>query len=44
MTKQKINQKRRKKMRRKIKRKDINWEKVLQEITIYEINLMKGKK
>lgn len=38
----KLNHKRRKKMRRKIKRSDIGWEKVLAELTIYEIQ-MSGK-
>jgi len=41
MTK-KLNSKRRKKMRRKIKRSDIGWEKVLTELTIYEMG-MAGK-
>lgn len=37
--KNKFNSKRRKKMKRKIKRKDIGWEKVLGEVTKYEIQL-----
>lgn len=44
MTKHKLNYKRRKKMRRKIKRQDVGWEKVLIDITVYEINLEKEGK
>ena len=39
-----LNHKRRKKMRRKVKRMDIGWEKVLAELTAYEIKLAKGDK
>jgi len=35
----KLNHKRRKKMRRKIKRSDIGWERVLAELTIYEMEI-----
>ena len=35
----KLNHKRRKKMRRKVKRSDVGWEKVLAELTAYEIQL-----
>lgn len=34
-----LNHRRRKKMRRKIKRSDVGWEKVLAELTAYEIQL-----
>jgi hypothetical protein len=37
--KHKLNYKRRKKMKRKIKRQDIGWEKILGEVTEYEIKL-----
>jgi len=40
----KLNHKRRKKMRRKVKRRDIGWEKVLGELTEYEIKLAGGDK
>lgn len=40
----KLNHKRRKKMRRKVKRRDIGWEKVLAELTEYEIKLAGGGK
>ena len=33
----KLNHKRRKKMRRKIQRRDVGWESVLVELTMYEI-------
>ncbi len=43
--KHKLNNKRRKKMKRKIKRRDVGWEKILGEITEYEIQLaLKEKK
>ena len=43
--KHKLNNKRRKKMKRKIKRQDVGWEKILGEITEYEIQLaLKEKK
>jgi len=42
--KNKLNSKRRKKMKRKIKRKDIGWEKVLGDVTEYEIQLAQKEK
>ncbi len=39
----KLNNKRRKKMRRKIQRRDVGWEQVLIDLTIYEIKLHKKK-
>ncbi len=42
--KHKLNNKRRKKMKRKIKRRDIGWEKILGEITEYEIQLAQKEK
>ena len=42
--KNKLNSKRRKKMKRKIKRKDIGWEKVLGDVTKYEIQLAQKEK
>jgi hypothetical protein len=39
----KLNHKRRKKMRRKIQRRDIGWEQVLIELTIYEMKSHKKK-
>lgn len=42
--KNKLNSKRRKKMKRKIKRKDIGWEKVLGDVTKYEIQLTQKEK
>ena len=39
----KLNHKRRKKMRRKIQRRDVGWESVLVELTLYEMKNPKQK-
>jgi len=40
----KLNNKRRKKMRRKIQRRDVGWESVLVELTLYEMKHLRNTK